>query len=384
MNKKKIIIAILASIMVLSLAACNKDKEKPNDIELGEINKPSNIDNDFLEKDMSVLNEMNVYEGDNYKSFSVGEDINIKDIKDSDLIVGKMLILSQNDLNKFDEKEIKYVKGDLDGLINTYHKIISKVDTSNIEIIKDEKSVLLNFNSFSPMLYMTSNKLFTETYIEQGTKRSDVPLKEEGKERALEGYYRTIKANFPDIDYVYFQYMGNPWEAIQGETHDGLLFMEPGQKKPDKAPDRLFKTFDPEKFDKDSGWSTNYSGDRNVNNQTQTVTPQNDFTNGDSYINTNNQSQTSPNNSEKPVDTNDEKDIEIISPEEAEKRSRENPLTKEELEKEAESGGEKLTPEQIEELKKQLEKELEEKTKSTSDNTDKEVSQEKETNTNNE
>lgn len=284
MKRKFIISLSLILILSLALTACGGKRGKDNDF--GDINPPNETEDyaDFLAGDDYVVD--NFYQSNNFKSLHVGDNIDVSEVKESDLIIGKMYFISDKEKGKFIDKEIQYVKGDIEGLITSYHRLVSKntADNAKISIKVEDNSLFIDFESFSPMMYVVENQLFRENYLKSGG--SDVAISPKAEELVLEGYYRTAKANFSDIEYVYFQIKGNPWEVIRGEVHDGLLFLEPGQTRPSRAPESLFNMVG-EHIDQDTGWSINYSGDRQVDQATDSFAGSNEFSGESTEIDAN-------------------------------------------------------------------------------------------------
>lgn len=282
MKTRKILIT---SLLVIALLFTGCNKQGNNEEELGEIKSPevSNTKSDSEKAADNLLMKLpdgrvpNIYEGNAFQSITLGDTVDMNKLSQDDIVVGKGYFLSDKDARKYIEKEIKYVKGDINGMVNTYHQLLSQSNFTTIGVRLDEDgNLLINFTGFSPMAYVLNNPSFKEVYLDNSPGVRDVSFKDGAQEAVLKGYYKTIKANFPEVKYVYFQLGGTPWEAIKGEVHDGLLFMEPGQVRPDKAPEYLSNVIG-ENTNEETGFSDNYTGDRNLDSETEIVTQQSDF-----------------------------------------------------------------------------------------------------------
>lgn len=288
MKKLKFVIVamLITSIFIIG---CGKNKE--NEKELGEIKPPvetkakkEKLSDELLFKTPDGKMP-NIYKQNGFQSTVTGEEIELDKIKDDDIVVGKAYFLSEEDAYNFVEKEIKYVKGDLTGMINTYHQLLCKDNFSTLGVrLESDGSLLLNFTGFSPTSYVLDNQSFKKIYLDNSPGVRDVSFVDGAQEAVLKGYYKTIKANFPEVKYIYFQLGGVPWEVINGEVHDGLLFMEPGQTRPEKAPEFLTAYIDEDKYDEETGFSNDYTGDRNLENETKIVPLTRDFSNIDNTI----------------------------------------------------------------------------------------------------
>lgn len=284
---KFVIVAMLIASMFI--VGCGKNKE--NEKELGEIKSPTETGTKKEKLSEELLFKTpdgkmpNIYKQKGFQSLTTGEDIDLNELKDDDIVVGKAYFLSNEDAHNFVEKEIKYVKGDLTGMINTYHQLLSKDNFSTVGVrLEKDGSLLLNFTGFSPTSYVLDNQSFKKIYLDNSPGVRDVSFVNGAQEAVLKGYYKTIKANFPEVKYIYFQLGGVPWEAIKGEVHDGLLFMEPGQTRPEKAPEYLSAYIDENKFDKETGFSTDYTGDRNLESKTEPAPLTRDFSDIDNTV----------------------------------------------------------------------------------------------------
>lgn len=282
MKTRKILIT---SLLVIALLFTGCNKQGNNEEELGEIKSPevSNTKSDSEKAADNLLMKLpdgrvpNIYEGNAFQSITLGDTVDMNKLSQDDIVVGKGYFLSDKDARKYIEKEIKYVKGDINGMVNTYHQLLSQSNFTTVGVRLDEDgNLLINFTGFSPMAYVLNNPSFKEVYLDNSPGVRDVSFKDGAQEAVLKGYYKTIKANFPEVKYVYFQLGGTPWEAIKGEVHDGLLFMEPGQVRPDKAPEYLSNVIG-ENTNEETGFSDNYTGDRNLDSETKIVTQQSDF-----------------------------------------------------------------------------------------------------------
>lgn len=282
MKTRKILIT---SLLVIALLFTGCNKQGNNEEELGEIKSPevSNTKSDSEKAADNLLMKLpdgrvpNIYEGNAFQSITLGDTVDMDKLSQDDIVVGKGYFLSDKDARKYIEKEIKYVKGDINGMVNTYHQLLSQSNFTTVGVRLDEDgNLLINFTGFSPMAYVLNNPSFKEVYLDNSPGVRDVSFKDGAQEAVLKGYYKTIKANFPEVKYVYFQLGGTPWEAIKGEVHDGLLFMEPGQVRPDKAPEYLSNVIG-ENTNEETGFSDNYTGDRNLDSETEIVTQQSDF-----------------------------------------------------------------------------------------------------------
>lgn len=282
MKTRKILIT---SLLVIALLFTGCNKQGNNEEELGEIKSPevSNTKSDSEKAADNLLMKLpdgrvpNIYEGNAFQSITLGDTVDMDKLSQDDIVVGKGYFLSDKDARKYIEKEIKYVKGDINGMVNTYHQLLSQSNFTTVGVRLDEDgNLLINFTGFSPMAYVLNNPSFKEVYLDNSPGVRDVSFKDGAQEAVLKGYYKTIKANFPEVKYVYFQLGGAPWEAIKGEVHDGLLFMEPGQVRPEKAPEYLSNVIG-ENTNEETGFSDNYTGDRNLDSETEIVTQQSDF-----------------------------------------------------------------------------------------------------------
>lgn len=276
---------LITSLLVITLLFTGCNKQGNNNEELGEIKSPevSNHKSDSEKAADNLLMKLpdgrvpNIYEGNGFQSITLGDTVDIDKLSQDDIVVGKGYFLSDKDARKYIEKEIKYVKGDINGMINTYHQLLSQSNFTTVGVRLDEDgNLLINFTGFSPMAYVLNNPSFKEVYLDNSPGVRDVSFRDGAQEAVLKGYYKTIKANFPEVKYVYFQLGGAPWEAIKGEVHDGLLFMEPGQVRPEKAPEYLSNVIG-ENTNEETGFSDNYTGDRNLDSETKIVTQQSDF-----------------------------------------------------------------------------------------------------------
>ena len=277
---RKILLSLF--ITALLLTGCKKGGEE----DLGEIKSPDSLSttSSHAKAKEDLLMKLHdgqipdLYKSNTFQSITIGDKVNLNDLEQSNIIVGRGYFISNKNAHEFVEKQIKYVKGDLNGMINTYHQLLSKNKDATVGVNLDEEgNLLINFTSFSPTAYILENRAFQETFINTSPEIRDVSFLAGAEEMVLKGYYKTIKANFPEVKYVYFQLGGSPWEAIKGEVHDGLLFMEPGQARPAKAPVYLRATIN-DNYDAETGFSNNYTGDRQIDRPTEIIVPTADFT----------------------------------------------------------------------------------------------------------
>lgn len=265
-------------LSTLFLIGCSASKNE----ELGAINISSQeqsqaITTNFNKNDVmytpdeakSIVEAL--YQQNEFKSTFISTNLDLTKLTSNDITEGKFYILSNSDATRFQEKKIKYIKNDINGFLNSYHQFVSSDPNMLLGTRLDEQgNLLVNFNGFSPTSYLFNNQSFRDRYLDSRPGVSDVRFMPDTELKVLEGYYRTVKANFPQVKLVYFQLGGNPWELIKGEIHDGLLFMEPGQNKPEKAPLYLYKSTT-DSYNKDTGFSNNYTGNRFIDQPNNSI-----------------------------------------------------------------------------------------------------------------
>lgn len=357
--KLKVLVPVFLIITVVSLAGCGKKNKN----ELGKIDiQAEKLDDKgrlgFLMGDNEIDGNFNIYDKNHFNSSTYDKNIDLSNVKEGDLVIGKGYFISDKDVDKFIEKEIKYIKNDIVGFMNTYHHLVSSGKNFDLDVkLDNEGNLLLNFKGFSPMSYTNNNKGFVEKYVNDCRGVSDIQFKSGGELKVLEGYYRTVKENFKNVKHVYFQLMGSPWELIANETHDGLLFMEPGEERPSKAPLSLFRMTN-SNYNKETGFSNNYTGNRPISNSTSSVTSNYTGVNNSNNFSSDNQSNNSVSEPVKPeIKSEDIKEGKPL-------KEIEKDLSKEKVNVKPgdiiKEGGKELTPAEKEQMLKELK---EEKTK---------------------
>lgn len=249
-----IIIAIIL-IIVFALRAYNKHQTEPLE--------PEELGSIKIEETTTTVNPL-----DYVDIYSEGEKIEtptLEEEKDKEMVKATVYFLN-NDIDSFSEKAfipktIDYEKGNIDSLLAKYNYLIGeRMDTETVD--KGDK-LYLNFVGFDTYKY-ESNKVLQSTF------RDEYGLNYKGKLLVLEGYYHTIKANFPQFKYIFFKYAGQPFELIPNENHFGLLFLEKGQTLPEKRPYAYLWEVVPDYVPGTDDWPTGehaYSGDRVVSDR---------------------------------------------------------------------------------------------------------------------
>lgn len=241
MSKKKILAGLLAVLVITGtvIGISQINKETPAEPQLGEINtnnivKPDDnkdtegdTNNEGIKVDLPTANDA-IQENPEHTATKKG------------------FFISREDANKFVEENVRYNPNDELSFIREYGKAVMAMSEDGMSIVKNEDYMILNFYATTPLRYV-ENPAFKKAYMQSGGRASGITVSDEGLLKMLEGYYRTVKANFSDVKYVYFQLSGDPWEVIPGKKHAGLLFLEPGQERPKKAPIELYLTL----FEKD-------------------------------------------------------------------------------------------------------------------------------------